>query len=144
MLGFMTKKNELTLVNSDYFTDKEINNADKAVAQSLFTKCLNFYNRSLKESFLNELEETSEAYNLASTIRDKYKAIKRVRIIVFTNRLSVLRNPFTSMEAKNGKKIITNLFDLQRYQNIHDSLNSSEPLEIQPEKFGFAGILAWQ
>lgn len=134
------EKNELTLVNSDYFADKEINNADKAVAQSLFTKCLNFYNRSLKESFLNELEETSEAYNLASTIRDKHKAIKRVRIIVFTNRLSVLRNPFTSMEAKNGKKIITNLFDLQRYQNIHDSLNSSEPLEIQPEKFGFAGI----
>lgn len=134
------EKGELTLVNSDYCVEKEIINADKANAQSLFTKCLNFYNRSLNEGFLNELEETSEAYHLASTIRDKHKALKRVRIVVFTNRLSVLRNPFTSMEAKNGKKIITNLFDLQRYQNIYDSLNSSEPLEIRPEKFGFLGI----
>jgi hypothetical protein len=134
------EKAELTLVNADYCEDGEIQNADKASAQSLFTKCLSFYNRSLKEGFLSELEETSDAYYLASTIRDKHHKMKRVRIIVFTNRLSVLRNPFTSMEAKNGKKIITNLFDLERYQNIYDSLNSSEPLEIKPEKFGFSGI----
>ncbi|CAI8989381.1 AIPR protein [Pseudomonas sp. IT-P44] len=106
---------ELTSVNS-----KDVDRAVEGVER--------FFNAAMHQKFLESLEETSPAYQLAILIQQYKSRIRRLRVVLFTNgHLRVRKSIF---ESKNIGLVTlhTNVLDLERYSKI--SSTGGESVEI--------------
>ena len=130
---------EMVLAITDFDNGDDLRSIDGSNAKTLFNKCFRFYAKSQKQNFVQSLEESSDAFAIASTIYENRELIRRVRIILFTNAASVVQKPIES-ELKEGIKVAKNLFDLGRYSKILFSKTNSEPIEIDILEFGHGGL----
>ena len=130
---------EIVLAIVDFDNGHDLRSIDKLKAKTLFNRCFRFFSQSQKTDFIDNLEESSDAFPLASTIYENRKHIKRVRIILFTNAASVLQKSIEADENE-GIEFAKNLFDLGRYSKILNSLTNSEPVKIDIEEFGHGAL----
>jgi len=96
-----------------------------------------FFKAALSRQFLQGLEESSPAYQLAVLVHQFSTKIRRIRVILFTNaHLRVRKSVFDTREL--GSAILhINILDLERYSKI--SSTGNEPVEINfDEDFGGA------
>lgn len=136
---FDQKTRELVLAIVDYDNTPEVRRMHTPASENFFERCLNFFKSALKPDFIEELEESSDAFFLADLINSKRKFIQRVRVVLFTNAVSVRQK---AIEAENWEQFqfTKNLFDLKRYIKIISSQTGSEPVEIDLDEFGHGPI----
>jgi hypothetical protein len=130
---------EIVLAIVDFDNGDQLRSIDAAKSKQLFNKCFRFFSQSQKKDFVDSLEESSDAFSIASTIFENRKHIKRVRIIIFTNAASVIQKTIEA-ELNEGIDVAKNLFDLGRYSKILNSLTNSEPIQIDIEDFGYGPL----
>lgn len=91
-----------------------------------------FFRAAAGREFLEDLEETSPAYQLAVLIHQYKNRIRRLRVILLTNaHLRTRRNAFETREV-GPVTLHINVLDLERYARI--STSGGEPVEINFEE----------
>ena len=96
----------------------------------LFRRAQRFYLNSLKDDFINNMEESDIKFEVSNYFKDISKKIKRVKITIFTD--AELRTRKKSLESKTTDDIefILNILDFKRYSDFNNSLDGDTEIEI--------------
>ena len=80
------ERKTLTLINHEYFQEDSIQTLSKSAIEAKFTRLLGFIKLVAKDDYKN-LEESSDAFAMAITIRDafKRKAVDKIRLMILTD-----------------------------------------------------------
>ncbi len=128
-------REELFLVVSDYRQKGDVETLDAADLNRCFRRAERFFDLSLREEFISQLEETSPAFDAAWAIYSSRGLLSRIRFVLLSNaRLSTRRKSVDTREV-NGRAFTYNVLDLRRYTDILSSSGGSEPLEIDILEF---------
>lgn len=141
--AYDSETREMVLAIADFDNGSELRSIDGAEAKRLFNKCFRFFSKSKNQDFVQSLEESSDAFAIASTIYENRNHIRRVRIVLFTNAISVLQKSIES-DIKEELVVAKNLFDLGRYSKILTSKTNSEPIEIDILEFDHGALSCLQ
>ena len=133
--NFDLSQGELTLAVADTEFVSDLATITRQHAEKYIKRAFRFYSNCKKLSFIDELEESSDAYELASYINQNIDFIKRLRIIFFTTGVSTIQKAL-EFEQIDGVDFSRNVFDLVRYHNILANQSVSENYEIIFEDFG--------
>ena len=128
-------REELFLAVSDYNQTGNVETLDAADLDRCFRRAKRFFDLSLQEEFISQLEETSPAFDAAWAIYSNRGLLSRIRFVLLSNaRLSTRRKSVDTREM-NGRSFTYNVLDLRRYADILSSSGGSEPLEIDILEF---------
>ena len=133
--NFDLQQGELTLAVADTELASALVTFTKTYAEKYIKRAFKFYSNCKKISFVDELEESSDAYELASFINQNINFIKRLRILFFTSGVSTIQKSL-AFEQIDGVDFSRNIFDLVRYHNILANKGVSENYQINFEDFG--------
>lgn len=129
---------DLYLAVCDYRQDEEIPNIVSKDIDRAVDGIERFFKLSMSRQFLDSLEESSYAYQLAILIQQYRSRIRRLRVIYLTNgRLSIRKSIFETREI-GDITIHINILDLDRYSKI--SSTGGEPVEVDFHN-DFAGAI---
>lgn len=120
----------LYLAVCDYRDSGEVEALNAAQIDTALKRATNFFENALRPEFVNALEDSSAAFAAAYPIFSSQAAIKRLRIILFSNaRLAARRAPRLAGEVA-GIPVIFSVLDLARYAEIQRSHSAPEATEI--------------
>jgi len=126
------------LILVDYSADQEApNTITKSEIETLLRRCTNFIEKAHSQKFINELEESSEAFGLANTIKGQWSNVLKVRITLITNRQvskRVNQKSFKITEVLETP-VVLNIWDLHRLESINVQAGEREPLLINMSDF---------
>ena len=124
------EQNEFVIAVSDFRSGTDLQKLNLSALGILFRRGERFFENSLRSDFVSQLEETSDAFQVAHLIHKNADLIRRVRIIVFSNARLVARK--RQVESKNSCDRIFNfsVLDFSRYVDIIESRTGSEPIDI--------------
>ena len=125
-----TDQGDLYLAVSDFRYEDELQPLNQQQIDSCFGRVERFYKQALKPEFINALEETGPVFEAAYQIYSKNINIKRIKIIIFTNSRFAARKKNIESKDVDGKKIIYNILDFNRYNDILTSMGKTEPVVI--------------
>ena len=108
--------NTLTLLVSDYSPFPNILKIGKTEIDSYFKQAIKFFKLSLKSYFEN-IEESSDGFKAYECIKTNESDILFVKIILITNRKSIV---YTPDDTNIGKVNIT--FDVWDIERLHQSI----------------------
>ncbi|MBL4731551.1 MAG: AIPR family protein [Rhizobiaceae bacterium] len=137
--AYDSETREMVLAITDFDNGDALRSINGSEAKRLFDRCFRFFSKSQKQDFVQSLEESSDAFVIASTIYENRNHIRRVRVILFTNAASVLQKSIES-DLMEGITVAKNLFDLGRYSKILTSKTNSEPIEIDLSEFDHGAL----
>lgn len=128
--NFNRDQGELILAICDYRTEKELKTLNASEVESMFLQVERFFERSKDSIFINNLEEASPTFEAAYFVHSSLSAIKRVRIMLFSNARMSIRKKLVTMREENGIRFSYSILDFERYNAIINSRTSSDPIEI--------------
>lgn len=124
------ERGTLHIAVCDFHPEPDIQTLNAAQIDTAMKRLRNFVEQAADPSFINELEDTSPAFQAAYPIYSQPGAIKRVRAVLFSNaRMSVRRPPQVADEIL-GRPAVYNVLDFNRYAEIMRSKSQSEPIEV--------------
>jgi hypothetical protein len=128
-----TEQGDLYLAISDFRTDDDLQTLNQTQIDSLYGRVERFYKAALSPEFINTIEETSPAFQVAYPVYTKNSLFNRVRVIIFSNAKLVSRRKSVESKVIFGKKFVYNILDFTRYVDINRSFGQPEPIEIDFE-----------
>lgn len=131
----------LSLSASDFRQFTEMQDLGKAIMDTKFKHLENFFSKSKKNRWFEELEETSACFNLAYTINQRADEIERIRCIIFSNAKNISRKQGYPSKEIDGKIFSYSVLDFGRYFDIENADAGHEPIEIEMDEFGFPPLL---
>jgi len=122
---------DLYLAVCDFQTDTELAYINAKDVDRAVDGVERFFRAAADVNFLDSLEESSPAYQLAALIKVHHTRISRLRVVLLTNaKLRVRRNVFGTRTVGTATMYV-NVLDLERYTKIASS--GREPVEIDFE-----------
>lgn len=113
-----------------HFADtNEIYNLRKPDFDSLLKWTTKFLNAALK-GHLDDIEQSTEAYGLASEIKKHRDDFIRVNIFVLSNGNITFDAPVTKIKGFDDLQVNINIWDLERLHRLSQSKYNREPIEI--------------
>ena len=137
--NFDQEVGELTLAVGDTEFSDVLSSFNRQHAEKYIKRAVRFFNNCKKSTFIDELEESSDAYELAAHIHENINFVKRVRVLFFSPGVSTIQKPL-EFEHVDGIDFSRNVFDIVRYHNILSNLATSEDYEIELSDFGVDSI----
>lgn len=125
-----TDRAELHVAVCDFRQSDTLETLNSADIESYMSRVRHFIELSLDASFINELEETSPAFQAGYPIFTQSVNLKRIRVIIFSNAKLSTRRPPETAGSIAGKSVVYNFFDIRRYCDIYNSRGTPEPIEI--------------
>lgn len=104
----------LTLIVSDFRQDFGIATLNRMEMESLVAQPFRFIREALKPHWRNQLEETGEGFRLAEFIAGRWDNIKKVRIVMITNRELRLRVDGIEADEIDGRPVTYSVWDITR------------------------------
>lgn len=123
-------RGELNLAVCDYHPDPELQKINLDRVDQLFKRVARFCDLAVDPEFVYSLEESDDAFELATLISQARTTIVRIRCTIFSNaRLATNRK---TLEEKQviGAQTICNVFDFARFATVSRSQGVSEPIEL--------------
>jgi hypothetical protein len=114
----------------DYRDSPEVETLNAAQMDGALKRAANFFEHALRADFINALEDSSPAFAAAYPVYANRAAIKRLRIILFTNARLAARRPPQLAEVLAGVPVVFSVLDLSRYDEIQRSQAAPEAIEI--------------
>ena len=111
----------LSLSVCDFRQLPEMQELRKDTMDTKFKHLENFFNKSKKNRWFEELEETSASFNLAYTINQRADEIERVRCVLFSNAKNISRKRGYPSQEIDGKIFSYSVLDFGRYFDIENS-----------------------
>lgn len=121
----------LSLLVHEFFQEDEIQTLTSQKIGSKFKRLESFYEKCIKGAY-TEIEETSEAYNMAYQIYQWYTGgkIERVKLIVFTDGKATRNLTELPSKALNGTQIEFRVIDINYLHKIYLSENNNGIFEV--------------
>jgi hypothetical protein len=96
-----------------------------------------FWQRCRQRPYHDDLEESSDAWDMALAVRRSAKKIRRVRTFVVTD--GIARLEFVDAESDEGVEYLQSIWDLRRLHRLETTGRRGDPIEIDfLERFGRA------
>lgn len=123
-------RGELHLAVCDYHADPELQKINFDRVDQLFSRVARFCELAIDEDFVDGLEETGPAFELATLLIGARHAIMRIRCTIFSN-ARLATNKKTLEEGRViGAQTTCNVFDFVRYAAILNAQGGNEPIEL--------------
>lgn len=120
----------------DFRSDPELQTLNAAQIDTFFRRIRNFIELARDPAFINELEDTSAAFRAAYPIFSQPGAIRRVRVVLFSNaRMSTKRPPQVAEEIM-GRPAVYSVLDFVRYAEVISLRSAPQPIEIDLAAIG--------
>lgn len=124
---------ELYLAICDFRDEDELLPLHQKDIDSLCGRVERFLIAATNPATFNKLEETSPMFEAAYPVFERFAAIRRIRVIIFSNaRLAAHKKMLDSKES-GGKVMVYNLLDFTRYSELQGE--DPEPTEIDFTEF---------
>ncbi len=123
----------LCLIISDFKPSDDIEVLNRSEMESLLKRPLRFLKQSLILDWRISLEESSQGYGLASLIESRWNDIKRIRILLISNRELRLRVDGMKADKIDGRQVTYNVWDITRLHKFVKSGQSREEMVIDLE-----------
>ena len=117
----------LSLIGLDFSPVPSIGRLIGSQMDAIFQRMKRFVTHALSERWRNALEETSPAFGLADLIAFRWPQIRKVRLILVSNRELSERVDGRPAGILEGKRVTYSVWDLRR---LHRADTSSEPEEM--------------
>lgn len=104
--------------------------------QAGFKRARSFAEKSLDPRFRESMEETTPAYGLADLISKRWSSIRKIRIILVSNRLLGTRIDAVAASEIDGRPVTHSVWDVGRMYRYVVVGRSHDPLEIDLHDFG--------
>lgn len=131
---------ELILAITDYRHETELQSLNAAGCESLFKKAWRFYQKCQSSKFVNSVEDSSPAGQAANLIYANLSAIKRVRVVVFSNAKLAVRKSLVTTQTIDDIRVSFSIIDFERYRGIENSRNAADPIEIDLNSPGLSPL----
>lgn len=125
---------------SDYHGPYEDDSIRADDINSLFRKVAYFVNEAVKYDLYRELEESTEAFEFARTLRYESADITKFRFYLLTDAYNKQRAKTIRDIEVAGKKAELNVWDISRIFDVVNSKTQKESVDIQITEFGIEGI----
>jgi len=127
----------LDLFVADFESREELTSLTKTEAEAALRRALNFLAASLTKNLYTELEITSPEYGLSRQISDRQSSLRRVNIILFSERKLSDRLQTLDNESFIGIDVTYQIWDITRIHRLRSSRSHKEPLDLDfLEMFG--------
>ncbi len=130
----------LTLIASDFNQDDALESLTKTDIERIFRRVERFLSFSLKDDFYTKLEESSHGFGVAQMINQRKGIIRRVRLVLISNRNLSERVEGMEESSVAGLPVTYNVWDISRLHRMVMSGKGKEDLDIDLEK-DFEAIL---
>lgn len=119
-----------SLFLTDFRSDETLHTLIRTEAKPLLNKGLRFLQKAFDEKFLERLEETSAAFEIASLLQSKKNEVYKINIYVLSN--GQLSQRFGAIESSDLKGIPVHfkIWDISRVFRLESSLSEREELVI--------------
>jgi hypothetical protein len=127
----------LDLFIADFDCREELASLTKTDVDTTFRRVAKFFETSCNKELFKELEETTPEYGLSRQIYERRKSIRKVNLILFSERaLSGRINALDTAEVA-GTDVRYHIWDILRLQRQQSSKGHKEILDINfPETYG--------
>lgn len=112
----------------------DISSINKEEMENAFKRIERFFTRSLEEKFFQDMEESSDGYEVASFIFSHRKKITNVNLYLFTDRVLRTRQDAVPPRQAEGVKFNYHIWDLSRLYRLVSSERVPEDIVIDFEK----------
>ncbi|MFZ4858839.1 MAG: AIPR family protein [Desulfuromonadaceae bacterium] len=119
---------ELYLAICDFHDEEETESLNRQQITSLCGRVERFLTVATNPAFINSLEEASPDFEAAYPIYERFAAIRRIRIIIFSNARLVAQKKVLESKESAGKTLVYNVLDFSRYTELQKP--EQEPVEI--------------
>ena len=125
----------LNLIGTIYTGSVPPDSVSRSDVAAVFRRMAGFWERCRRGPYHEDLEESSQAYDMALHIHRTAPQIRRLKMFVVTDgRTSVER---LSRDSENGNETIRAVWDLERLHRLETSGQQREPIAINfVERFG--------
>jgi len=120
----------LTVLVLDYHQLEDINSLRKADLDALCKRATNFVAKCTSKQFVDSLEESSAVSALAELIYERWSEIKKIRVIVLTNRVLKIRSSSLPDLSVKDISCSVSLWDLSRLYQYCASGKSREDILV--------------
>ncbi|MGM0930071.1 MAG: AIPR family protein [Actinomycetota bacterium] len=134
--------NSVALVATIYVGSPEIQVISSTDAKNALKALHHFLVESLDGSFLEGREESSPAYQLAYDLRNRGANVSRYRLYLLTDGHLSDRLRELPSESLNEIPVDYQLWDIDRFHQLHDSQSGREPLQIDLREWKAEGLPA--
>lgn len=128
---------DLSLILCDFQITPEVRRTDGKYLKGQFENLVEFLRFARKEDFLDELEETSNAAQLADLIQQRWSVIEKFKLIYVTNSDNRAKVDARPAGEIGGKPVTYSVWDLKRLQAYVEQGRARADLTINfVEEFG--------
>jgi len=124
----------LTLIASDFNQDDALGSLTKTEIGRVFRRVERFFSFSLKDDFYIKLEESSPGFGVAQMINERKGSIRRVRVVLISNRNLSERVEGMKESAVAGIPVTYSVWDISRLYRMVMSGKGKEDLNIDLEE----------
>lgn len=136
--GDPRKSRQLTLLVIDHADDTEASTLTGTELNNQFKRPLRFLKAALDEDWRNRLEETSPGFELADMIAARWSAVKKIRLILLTDRKLSNRVDGREMTEFLERPVSYSVWDVTRLERIESSAMGREDIIVDLEQHGGA------
>lgn len=130
----------LDLFVADFESRGQLASLTKTDIDAAFKRIANFFEASLSKGLASYLELTSPEYGLARQIADRLGAIRRLRLILFSERSLSERVKELPDSDLAGIPVSYQIWDISRLHRQRSSRSHKEPLDLDFEQMFGSGI----
>ena len=123
-------RGELFLAVCAFYSESTLQSLNATGMKAMFRRAVTFCENAIDPDFVEELEETSPAFEAAYPIYTHRRKIKRIRVILLTNAILEVRRKVVEAGEAIGVPVAYNVLDFARYVDILESQGRAEPIEI--------------
>ena len=127
----------LSLVICDFNLAEDLQSILKAEANKLLTRLVDFVVAARTREFREKLEETSNAFVISDLIARVWKQIRKIKLILVTNRENRATTDAQPVGAIGGIPVTSNIWDISRLHRYESSGQTRGELIVDfAEEFG--------
>lgn len=130
----------LSLFIADFSGSLELKTYTNSMIDTARNKVLNYLDFVYSNYIIDNCEESSQGYQLATDILEKDKFINKIKIIILTDAILSKKVKDIQFDEINSKKVDLNIWDISRIYNLVSASFEREDLTIDLKDFGSNGI----
>lgn len=130
----------LDLFIADFDSRSQLSSLTKTEVHAAFRRVANFFDASINKGLASELEVTSPEHGLASQISDRRNSIRRLNLVLFSERTLSERIQGLPDTEVAGVPATHQIWDISRLHRQRSSRSHKEPLDLSFEQMFGKGI----
>ena len=125
---------------SNFHGPQETDSINKKDIDELFNRLRNFVIESVKYDLYEQLEPSSQVYELAKSLHDNFENISKFRFYIVTDAFNKQKVKNLQDKDLEGKIISLNVWDVNRIFDLVNSKSQKESIDIVLSDIGCSGI----